>query len=355
LEVLLGAHYHLAKQVMIGAAGGLGLLHQPGTPDGRFLLRVAYAPLMRHGRKHAAAPQSGPPADRDRDGVPDPQDQCLDLAAGEHPDPARPGCPLADSDGDGVFDNEDRCPTVPAGSHPDPQRKGCPAGDQDNDGVVDTEDQCPSMAAGPHADPQRPGCPVADSDGDGVLDNEDQCPSVPAGPHADPARKGCPLPDRDGDGIADGQDACPDKPGIASADPKRNGCPALVEVTQGELKINQEVFFVTFQAKILPESAAVLQAVAQTLRDNPQIKRVEVQGHTDKNGSAKRNLDLSQRRASHVMQFLVDNGVARGRLVAKGYGDTRPIADNNTPAGRDQNRRVQFVILDPKDAGQPKN
>jgi outer membrane protein OmpA-like peptidoglycan-associated protein len=353
LEVLLGLHYHLAKVVMLSLGGGVGILHQAGTPDGRFLFRIAYAPLSRPAPACAEPAKMEPPLDRDHDGVPDAEDRCPELAAGDHPDPARPGCPLPDSDGDGVYDHEDLCPTIPAGAHPDPQRKGCPLSDRDGDGVYDPEDLCPDTPAGPHPDPQRPGCPMADSDGDGIPDSEDQCPNVPAGDKPDPERKGCPLIDRDHDGVPDASDACPDVPGVKSSDPKQNGCPALIEVTQGEIKIKQEVLFGAFSAKILPESLPVLLAVAQTLRDNPQIKKIEVQGHTDNEGDLKRNMDISQRRAVSVAQFLWDHGVDPDRLMPKGYGPTRPIADNHTHEGRVQNRRVQFVILNPPPAGTP--
>ena len=123
LEVLAGFHYNIAHVLQLGAAGGVGLLRQPGTPDGRALLRLAYAPLVK------------PVKDADKDGVPDEQDLCPDVAAGTRPDPERKGCPLTDADGDGIFDSEDLCPKTAAGPHPDPGKRGCPAMDSDSDGV----------------------------------------------------------------------------------------------------------------------------------------------------------------------------------------------------------------------------
>ena len=81
------------------------------------------------------------------------------------------------------------------------------------------------------------------------------------------------------------------------------------------------------------------------MKGNPQIELVEVQGHTDTTGSAAINRTLSKGRAESVRKYLVGKGVAKGRLTAKGYGPDVPIADNATPEGREQNRRVEFKIL----------
>lgn len=255
-----------------------------------------------------------PPPDSDRDGVLDPMDLCLNEPAGQHPDPERPGCPLRDSDNDGVFDHQDQCPTTPRGEHPDPERPGCPDGDDDNDTV---------------------------------LNHSDQCRTEPQGPSPDPARPGCPAPDRDGDTIPDPVDHCPDQPGAPHPDPNRHGCPGLVRVEPTQIRILQQVFFATNRDRILPRSYPVLQAVADALQAMPQIRRVSIEGHTDNVGNDQRNLDLSQRRAQSVMRWLIEHGIDPSRLEAHGYGETRPIQSNDTPAGRAANRRVEFRILDP--------
>jgi len=87
------------------------------------------------------------------------------------------------------------------------------------------------------------------------------------------------------------------------------------------------------------------------LNDNPEITKVEVQGHTDNRGGAALNKALSQKRAAAVMKALVTRGIDKSRLVAKGYGPDLPIADNTTDEGRQQNRRVQFKIVDKKPKG----
>jgi len=310
LELLVGGHYNIIGQIETGLAVGVGLLSEPGTPDFRLLLRLAYSPM----RPEPQAPPPPPPSDRDHDGV-------LDL--------------------------EDLCPDEPAGAHPDPAKRGCPERDSDGDGLLDSVDRCPKVPAGPHPDRKRPGCPDRDSDGDGVFDADDQCPTVPAGPYPDPARRGCPAPDRDGDRVPDPVDACPDKPGAPDPDPKKNGCPGLVQIKGGKLEILNPVFFATNRDVILKKSYPVLQAVANAMTAQPDIKRVSVEGHTDSQGKPAKNLDLSQRRAESVRRWLVEHGVAEGRLEAHGYGQDKPVASNKTAVGRAANRRVEFRIVDP--------
>ncbi|MCB9764304.1 MAG: OmpA family protein [Alphaproteobacteria bacterium] len=119
-----------------------------------------------------------------------------------------------------------------------------------------------------------------------------------------------------------------------------------VKVTAQEVRILQQVFFETDKAVIRPESYALLDEVANTLVVNPQIRLVEVQGHTDSVGSAEYNQQLSEDRANAVRQYLIDKGVSARRLQARGYGNTRPLGSEETEAGRAENRRVQFEIVE---------
>jgi OmpA-OmpF porin, OOP family len=313
-ELLLGARYNVIRMIEVGLAGGLGLGAEPGTPDGRVIFRVAYAPY--------------------RAGKPEPRREII----------APP--PPPDRDHDGVLDVDDLCPDEPMGDHPDAQKRGCPLRDTDKDGVWDKDDQCVDVPQGPHPDKNKPGCPDTDTDGDGVFDSVDQCKDVPAGLHPDPDKLGCPMPDRDGDQIPDDVDACPDKPGAPNPDPKKNGCPGLVQIKNGQIMIMKPVFFATDKDVILPKSFPVLMAVADALVATPNIKRVAIEGHTDNRGNAEHNMDLSDRRARSVMKYLVDHGVDAGRLEAQGFGPTKPIMTNKTNAGRAANRRVEFHIID---------
>jgi OOP family OmpA-OmpF porin len=275
--------------------------------------------------------------DSDRDGVSDRHDKCPDTPIGATVD--ENGCPK-DSDGDGVYDGLDRCAGTPTGAKVDAQ--GCPV-DSDGDGVPDGIDQCANTPKGATVDAK--GCPV-DSDGDGVPDGIDQCASTPAG--ATVEAKGCPI-DSDGDGVPDGIDKCPNTTKDVRVD--SNGCPIEVNEKEtqlldtGMIRLN-DVNFETGKAELKPESFAVLDQVGQILSNWPQLK-IEIGGHTDSRGSAKMNLDLSQRRAQAVLDYLKSKfpNIDTNQYTAKGYGESQPIADNSTVLGRAKNRRVEFKVL----------
>jgi outer membrane protein OmpA-like peptidoglycan-associated protein len=126
-----------------------------------------------------------------------------------------------------------------------------------------------------------------------------------------------------------------------SKKPKKN----LVVVKKKKIHIRRQIQFEFDSATIKPKSYVVLDSVVDVMLTHPEIELVEVQGHTDDRGDAKYNLDLSQRRADAVRQYLIDAGIDPDRLIAKGYGETKPIAPNVTAKGRARNRRVEFHIL----------
>ena len=214
--------------------------------------------------------------------------------------------------------------------------------------------------------PQEP-VPPPDSDGDRVPDHSDMCPSLAGEQSEDPLMHGCPsVPsDADGDGIPDTLDACPRTPGEPSIERRRHGCPpappelnppepaaapepapkAKVEIKTEQITIYEQVQFETGTAVLRPESVDLLEQIAELFRQRPDIESCEIAGHTDETGTRELNRQLSQARARTVMDFLVAHGVDAKRLSARGYGDTRPEADNATEAGRARNRRVEFVIL----------
>lgn len=123
-----------------------------------------------------------------------------------------------------------------------------------------------------------------------------------------------------------------------------------VVVTRERIEILEKVFFAFDGDAIDVKSGPLLDEVAQTLIDHPEVLKVEVAGHTDWEGDDDYNMDLSQRRVNSVRQWLIDKGVAEDRLVAKGYGESKPIASNATEAGRAENRRVEFNILERDEA-----
>ena len=104
------------------------------------------------------------------------------------------------------------------------------------------------------------------------------------------------------------------------------------------------MLFATGSATVLPESKPELEKLRQLLEDNPGL-RIRLQGHTDNVGSEADNLELSSRRAEAVRDFLVEAGIAAGRLEAKGFGESRPLTSNDTDAGRALNRRTEFLVL----------
>lgn len=260
--------------------------------------------------------------DTDGDGIADKDDACPEIAGMAKFN----GC--ADSDNDGLADNNDKCPNEAGPA----TNAGCPYGDSDGDGVNDNNDSCPNQAGLPKFN----GCP--DSDNDGIADNEDSCPNQ----KGTAAMKGC--PDSDKDGIADNQDKCPNKAGPAS----NNGCP-VAKVVEKEVQeaisfAAKNVQFETNSNRIKAISYKEMDNVASILKQYPDYS-VSISGHTDSQGNADYNQKLSERRAKACLDYLVTKGVSASRMNSAGYGETQPIADNATNAGRQMNRRVEFSLF----------
>lgn len=238
-------------------------------------------------------------------------------------------CGPFDTDGDGILDDIDACIDQPEDRDGVADEDGCPE-DNDSDGVADAVDECPETP-GPA---EFGGCP--DRDRDGILDMDDRCPDDAGVPEFG----GC--ADTDGDGFSDPNDMCVNEPG---GEGSTDGCPAVV-VTKEAVVILEKVLFDTNEATILGESFPLLNGVATVLRDNPQIKRIEVQGHTDDVGEASYNQQLSQRRAEAVRKYLIDKGIDASRLTAKGFGESAPLVEGTDAASRAKNRRVEFKIVE---------
>ncbi len=343
LEVLAGLKWRFIDEMVLGVAAGPGLTGGIGTPDFRGVLSIAYSP------------EPVEALDTDGDGILDEDDACPTVAGIASDDPDKHGCPAVappDSDGDGIIDADDACPQVAGLPNEDKAKHGCPPPpDSDGDGIIDAKDACPKVAGEPNTDVSKHGCPPpGDKDGDGIIDEQDACPDVAGVANADKSKNGCPPPaDSDGDGIIDDEDACPKKAGIPHKDPNKNGCPKVV-VKGKEIIILERVEFDLNKATIRPVSNKLLDEIARIFKENDFIKLVEVQGHTDKRGSRAYNKALSQRRAQAVVNALVKRGIARKRMVAKGYGPDKLVDTADTEEAHQTNRRVQFVILkqDPK-------
>jgi outer membrane protein OmpA-like peptidoglycan-associated protein len=122
--------------------------------------------------------------------------------------------------------------------------------------------------------------------------------------------------------------------------------PARVEVRDNKIEIKEKIQFEYNKAVILPASFGLLDEIKDVITKNAHLKKISIEGHASSEGDAKHNLKLSDERAKSVMKYLVDKGVDAGRLTAKGFGVTRPIADNATDEGKEKNRRVEFLIVE---------
>jgi len=204
--------------------------------------------------------------------------------------------------------------------------------DTDGDGIPDNKDKCPSVPGVAKYD----GCPIPDTDKDGINDEEDKCPTVPG-----LARyQGCPIPDTDGDGVNDEEDKCPTVPGVK----ENQGCPLIKEEVKKKVDFAaKNILFVTGSYKLSPKSNKGLDEVAKILTENPEMK-LAIDGNTDNVGKPKKNQVLSENRANSVKQYFVSKGISESRITATGHGDTMPIADNKTAAGRQKNRRVELKL-----------
>lgn len=240
----------------------------------------------------------------------------------------------SDGDNDGVYDRYDECPTTPAGQTVD--SRGCST-DSDNDGVLNSVDQCPNTPPGTAVDAR--GCALPkDSDSDGVYDDKDQCPNTPRGAKVNAV--GCSIEtDKDGDGVIDRLDRCPGTPKTDKVDD--NGCSIF---TENEVSIELDVKFANDSAEVESPNHPNFVAFAAFLNRFPDTK-AEISGHSSKVGDADYNLALSQRRADAVKKLMVEQyGINTSRLIAKGYGEERPLDDSNTAAAARVNRRIEAVV-----------
>jgi len=254
--------------------------------------------------------------------------------------PYEPTPAPVDSDGDGFFDPQDACPSQP-GVAPN----GCPAPvvvvvDTDKDGIPDASDPCPQEAEDGQPPNPTDGCPNKDLDGDGILLPDDKCPSE-KGISPD----GCPVRDKDGDGIPDDQDKCPDQPETKNGFEDSDGCPdELPKAVAKFAGVIKGIEFDFGKATIRPTSNKLLDEAVKVLDEYKDL-RVLITGHTDDVGDHQTNLDLSEARANSVKAYLVSKGIDTGRIETHGAGPDVPIADNKTPNGRQQNRRIEFKLI----------
>lgn len=207
--------------------------------------------------------------------------------------------------------------------------------DSDQDGVADNSDNCPGTGAGISVDSN--GCPL-DRDNDGVPDYKDQCPDSKAGVAV--GDSGCVIDnDTDKDGVANNLDQCPNTPAGRQVDAK--GCKFVLTRTE---EISMNINFASNSSTVEQGEFPDIEKVAKFMQKYGDISTV-IEGHTDDRGAASYNLNLSQARADAVRNVLIERyGIAANRITARGFGETQPIATNDTKAGRLANRRVVAVM-----------
>ena len=344
LDILLGGQYNIARLINIGAAVGVGTLSELGTPDARVIFRVAYAPI----REEKKAPP-----DTDKDG---------------HP-----------------INPEDACPTEPGPRTNNPKTNGCP--DRDNDGIPDSGRSLPGTADRFAAGCRQEGLPCdrrrsrrsAGLDGS-VPRRERRRSSGSEASGLSVYRQGQRRCRRRRGSTGNTPGKYPDSeaarlpaarrrrrrnsPTRWMPAPTRPACPTRpttgrTAAPRVELKVGTttELKMVNFEVNkwvLLPESFAVLDAVAKNLNEHLEWAEIRIEGHADDTGTAAWTLRLSKHRAQAVMEYLITKGVKRSRLDYVGYGDTKPLVAGRTvgrgarqkPPRRDSDPRPQVVVVD---------
>lgn len=330
--------------------------------------------------------KNGCPKDSDGDGVPDYMDQCHDSLTGKKVDAK--GCPL-DSDGDGVPDYKDQCHNPNSGALVD--EFGCPS-DVDGDGVPDYLDKCNLTPIGAPVDAN--GCPK-DSDKDGVPDYLDKCPDTPLDTKVD--ENGCSV------AVDSAAVAAPVAPAEVKNDSKPAATPAAKPVannttkpatttstkpaTTPVAKTSNNSMIADRYNDLTPEEYAANRPQARhyTITENgveydvyeaptcnilfdssmaivrnrmlPEITKVSnilknkpntsviILGHTDSDCTNEKNLALSVKRAQAVKRVMLKKGIDESRIVARGFGETKPVISNRTSIGRSQNRRAEVIVV----------
>ncbi|HEU4728183.1 MAG TPA: thrombospondin type 3 repeat-containing protein [Kofleriaceae bacterium] len=284
VEWLAGMSLRAERRLTIGLAAGRGVTDAIGTPDLRGVVTLAFVPGARTVAPIHAVAPSGP------DG---------------------------DADGDGVPDSLDRCPNEP----------------EDRDMFEDSD-----------------GCPDPDNDGDGIPDDKDRCPDVAEDKDGFEDLDGCPDPDNDHDGIPDASDRCPDEPETINGVQDDDGCPdrgeSMVVLSPDRIETLEPIRF-TGQ-KPSRASVSLLGQVAATLRAHPEILRLRVTVHVQPTRDPDADQARSDKRAQVLRDWLVQWGIAPGRVEPRGFGGDKPLVPPEQRGAAKVNDRVELIILERK-------
>ena len=335
-EAVAGIKLYLARNSFFLAGGGWRLASNTyGAAAPRAFIGFIFEPNI---------------GDRDGDGYKDDVDGCPDDPEDFDDFEDADGCPDPDNDKDGILDEDDKCPNDPETKNGFQDEDGCPDStthDRDGDGILDDVDKCPDDPEDKDNFEDEDGCPDPDNDKDGILDVNDLCPNDPEDKDGFEDADGCPDPDNDHDRILDGNDKCPNEPETYNGVEDEDGCPdkGRVVVTRGKLEILDKIYFETDKDEIKAVSFPLLDAIAATIKGNPQIQLIEIQGHADERGDDAHNLDLTERRAAAVKRALYERNVEPGRLKSHGYGETKPVCTQHNEDCWSRNRRSEFIIM----------
>ena len=291
--------------------------------------------------------------DKDKDGIYDNVDRCPSDPEDKDAFEDEDGCPDYDNDQDGIPDTVDQCMNDPEDKDGFEDEDGCPDYDNDKDEVPDTLDKCPLEAEDRDNFRDDDGCPDYDNDGDNIPDSTDKCPNIAEDIDSFEDEDGCADYDNDKDGVPDTVDNCMMEPEVFNGYKDDDGCPdSLIRPSDKDAKkLNTKLRAVNFRsgsAVLTKSSFAALDFIVGFLK-NYETLRYEIQGHTDSQGSDEYNLILSAARAGTVRMYLLSKGVPEERVLGIGYGETMPIANNSSAAGRAKNRRVEFKIIETND------
>ncbi|MBM4371380.1 MAG: choice-of-anchor L domain-containing protein, partial [Deltaproteobacteria bacterium] len=328
VEALGGLKWHAMPGLDVSVGGGAGITQGAAAPDYRIFAGVMYGCC-----KAEPAPPPVCDADEDGDGI------CSACVAEQG----------REEEFASACKGRDKCPTEPEDKDGFEDAEGCPDPDNDKDGICD-----PWVAQKGLADEYA-----------GTCKGSDKCPDDPEDKDGFEDEDGCPDADNDKDSFCDpwvpekglqatwekickGKDGCPDEPETVNTYEDDDGCPdQAVVVEKKKILILQTVLFYFNETRIKEESFPLLDEVVKVLKDNPQLLKIRIEGHTDERGEAGYNKKLSAGRVETVLNYLVDKGIDKARLTSQGFGESRPLVKNaETEEDHQKNRRVEFIILE---------
>jgi len=323
IEWLASGYGYLGDSLLVRGGVGTGLTSGIGAPELRVVLGIGWEP-----RAKPEPVVIAPPPDADGDGIPDASDTCPAHAEDKDNHLDTDGCPDPDNDGDGILDAADACVDVA----------------EDKDDVKDT-DGCPEPEV-------KVSIRLLDAAAGTVLPVGRTIVKAPAGELSGSAERTVELAPGTYEVVGTAVNfESATVPFTVVADtalavdvkvtPKKN---AKIVVTRDRIDLREKVYFDTAKATIQARSYPLLDQVAEVMTGFPEIQLLRVEGHTDVRGNDAYNMDLSQRRADSVMAYLVGKGIAPERIVAKGFGETKPLDPAANTAAYEKNRRVDVFI-----------